>query len=141
MEPIFDSPIEWVAKHAQAYAASGGVEGGRLYDNDVLLITTRGRRSGVLRRTPLIFGRDRGRYVVIASYRGRPENPCWFLNLVANPEVTLQVGAEVFPAKASLAPDTERQSLWDMMSKLYPNFNDYQRLTLRRFPVVTIEPS
>lgn len=140
MEAIYDSPIEWVAKHIQSYVDSAGLEGGRLFDNDILLITTRGRRTRALRRTPLMYGRDDGRYIVVASYRGRPTNPCWFLNLAVDPEVALQVGAEVFPAKAVEASDQERPALWEFMTSLFPTFADYQKQTLRVFPIVALHP-
>lgn len=140
MEEIFDSPIEWVAKHTKSYVDSAGLEGGRLFDNDILLITTRGRRTGVLRRTPLMYGRDGGRYIVVASYRGRPANPCWYLNLEADPEVTAQVGSDVFPAKAFAVAEWERPDLWEFMTSLFPTFADYQKQTLRRFPIVALQP-
>jgi deazaflavin-dependent oxidoreductase (nitroreductase family) len=140
MEPIYDSPIEWVARHAKSYVDSDGLDGGRLFDNDVLLITTRGRRSGRLRRTPLMYGRDDERYIVVASYRGRPANPCWYLNLATNPDVTLQVGPDVFPAKAIGVSERERSALWELMTSLFPTFGDYQKQSLRRFPIVALRP-
>jgi deazaflavin-dependent oxidoreductase (nitroreductase family) len=119
---------------------SDGLDGGRLFNNDILLITTRGRRSGRLRRTPLMYGRDDERYIVVASYRGRPGNPCWYLNLGTNPDITLQVGPDVFPAKAIRVSDRDRPALWELMTGLHPTFADYQRQTLRRFPIVALQP-
>jgi len=140
MEKTYDSPIEWVARHARSYVDSDGLEGGRLFDNDILLITTRGRRTGLLRRTPLMYGRDGERYIVVASYRGRPAHPCWYLNLETNPDVTLQVGPDVFPAKAIGVPDRDRPALWGLMTGLFPTFADYQKQTLRRFPIIALQP-
>lgn len=139
MDEIYDSPSEWVASHTRTYVESGGIDGTRLFDNDILLITTRGRRTGKLRRTPLMYGRDGDEYVVVASYRGQPHHPCWYLNLEANPEVTLQVGAEIFLGKARVADPDRKPVLWRLMTGLFPGFAAYQQQTTRQFPVIVIE--
>ena len=139
MEPIFDSPSPWVADHIRTYVDSGGTKGNRLFDNDILLITTRGRKTGMLRRTPLMYGRDRDDYVVVGSYRGLPQHPCWYLNLATHPEVTLQIGAEIFAAKARTVTTDEKPPLWQMMISRFPAFESYQRQTTRQFPVVRLE--
>src|SRR5918994_4172558 len=103
-----EEPLEprtgWVRDHLRRYVATDGAEGhewqvGLL----ILLLTTRGRRSGRLRRTPLIYGRDGDRYVVVASYGGSPQHPDWYLNLRDDPDVTIQVGPEVVRARAGTA--------------------------------------
>src|SRR5437762_5051273 len=95
-EEIFDSPSGWVAGHIRRYVETDGEDGHRWRGVNTLLLTTRGRKSGKLRRTALIYGRDADRYLVVASQGGAEWNPNWYLNLAANPEVRLQVGAEKF---------------------------------------------
>ena len=141
MEEIVDSPSAFVAEHIRNYVRTGGVEGSRLYGNDVLLITTRGRVTGKLRRTPVMYGYDGDQYIVVASYRGMPTHPCWYLNLVANPEVILQVGPHVFTAKARTVTEDEREPRWSMMTQRFPTFVTYQEQTTRRFPVISLEPT
>jgi deazaflavin-dependent oxidoreductase (nitroreductase family) len=112
----------------------GPFKGGRL-----LLLTTTGRHSGKQRVNPLAFTRDGDRYIVIASKGGAPTNPDWYLNLVANPEVIVEVGGERFAAKASVAEGAERDRLYDAQAKVMPGFAEYQRKTTRRIPVVVVE--
>jgi deazaflavin-dependent oxidoreductase (nitroreductase family) len=106
-----------------------------------LLLTTRGRRSGQLRRTALLHLRDDDRYIVAASNAGAGRHPAWYLNLVADPDVVLQVGADVFPARARIAPEAERLRLWRLMITMMPAYREYERTTTRTIPVVIIEPS
>jgi deazaflavin-dependent oxidoreductase (nitroreductase family) len=141
MDEIVDSPSTWVAEHIRNYVRTGGAEGSRLFDNDVLLITTRGRITGKLRRTPVMYGCDGDNYIVVASYRGMPSHPCWYLNLVANPEVILQVGPHIFAAKARTVTEDEREPRWAMMASRFPTFVTYQEQTTRRFPVISLEPA
>jgi deazaflavin-dependent oxidoreductase (nitroreductase family) len=112
----------------------GPFKGGRL-----LLLTTTGRRSGQDRVNPLAFTRDGDRHIVIASKGGAPTNPEWYLNLVANPQVTVEVGDERFTAKASVPEGAERDRLYEAQAKLMPGFAEYQRNTTRRIPVVVLE--
>ena len=100
-EQVVDSPTAWVAKHINEYVASGGEKGHTWQGVPTLLLTTRGRKSRKLRRTALIYGRDGNSYVVVASIGGAPKHPLWYLNLVANPKVELQVGPEIIPARAT----------------------------------------
>src|SRR2546423_507401 len=100
MSEITDSPTGWVARHIRSYVRSNGKTGHRFHGHDALLLTTRGRRSGKLRRTALYYGRSDDRYLVVASGGGEPTHPAWYLNLRANPDVVVQVGAEIFVARA-----------------------------------------
>jgi deazaflavin-dependent oxidoreductase (nitroreductase family) len=106
-----------------------------------LLLTTRGRKSGKLRRTALIFGRDGKNYLVVASKGGAPNHPLWYLNLVANPEVEIQVGAEKFTAHARTAAQEEKPRLWKIMAGIFPNYDEYQAKAGREIPVVILEPA
>src|ERR671930_2080530 len=99
-EEVFDSPSGWVASHVRRYVETDGEDGHRWRGVTTLLLTTRGRKTGKLRRTALIYGRDGDRYLVVASQGGAARNPNWYENLVANPDVHLQVGAERVPARA-----------------------------------------
>lgn len=141
---------DWIADHVRTYLASGGTEGHR-WDSTVvggpgplpcLLLVTRGRRSGKQTTIPLIYGETGdGRYVIIASRGGTPTHPEWYLNLVANPDVKVQVGTQRFAAVARTCGDAERDALWKQMAAIYPSYDTYQTLTERRIPVVVLEPS
>lgn len=105
-----------------------------------LLLTTTGRKSGELRTTPLIYKQVGEAYVIVASLGGNPEHPFWYLNLLSNPECTIQVGRKVMKAKARTAPDDERTRLWAEAVKQYPDYDEYQTRTSRKIPVVAVEP-
>ena len=113
-EEVLDSPTGWVAKHIRTYVESGG-EKVQYMGRATLLLTTRGRKSGKLRRTALFFGRDGDRYVLVASNGGRAHHPLWYLNLLEEPRVRLQVGTETFNARARPSTAEERPALWRMM--------------------------
>jgi deazaflavin-dependent oxidoreductase (nitroreductase family) len=134
-----DSPVDWVAKHVKAYLESSGATGQRYSGKDALLITTRGRRSGLLRRTALFYGKDGERYVVVASNGGKPTHPAWYLNLLADPRVQVQDGAETFAASARPASVEERPRLWAMMAAIFPSYESFRKKTSREIPVVVIE--
>lgn len=139
-DTIYDSPSGWVADHIREYVESDGEEGHLWRGVPTLLLTTRGRKTGKLRRSALIYGRMGDAYVVVASKGGAPKHPLWYLNLKANPEVQIQVGPEVFGAVARDAGDDERPFLWEQMVGLWPAYDDYQERTSRRIPVVIIDP-
>ncbi len=139
-EQVHDSPSGWVADHIKEYVQTDGDKGHIWNGVPTLLLTTRGRRSGKLRRSALIYGRLDDAYVVVASKGGNPNHPLWYLNLRANPEVEIQVGSEVFSAVARDATAEERPALWEQMTGLWPAYDDYQTRTDRRIPVVVIDP-
>ncbi len=139
-EPVYDNPTGWVNSHIQNYVKSGGRQGHQWRGLTTLLLTTRGRKSAVLRRTALIYGRDGQNYLVVASNGGSPTHPAWYLNLSANPLVELQVGAERFAARARTATPAERQRLWPLMSAIFPQYDQYQAKTAREIPLVILEP-
>jgi deazaflavin-dependent oxidoreductase (nitroreductase family) len=128
-----------VAKHIRRYVETDGESGHRWNGKDTLLITTRGRRSGRLRRTALIYGRDGDRYLVVASQGGAPNHPSWYLNLVHEPEVELQVGADRFAARARTATQKEKPRLWRLMAAILPEYDRFQKKTSRDIPVVILE--
>jgi deazaflavin-dependent oxidoreductase (nitroreductase family) len=138
-EQIFDSPKGWVAQHIRRYVESDGKRGHRWSGVSTLLLTTRGRRTGKLRRTALIYGRDGDRYLVVGSVGGGNNHPSWYLNLTANPEVDVQVGAERFTARARIATPEEKPRLWRLMASMWPDYERYQARTKRDIPVVILE--
>ncbi|HEY6029594.1 MAG TPA: nitroreductase family deazaflavin-dependent oxidoreductase [Gaiellaceae bacterium] len=126
-------------EHVRRYRETGG-EVGHIWNGvPTLLLTTTGRRSGEQRTTPLIYGRDGERYVVVASKGGAPRHPAWYLNLSAKPDVELQVAAERFRARARTAAANERERLWKLMAGIWPAYDDYQAKTEREIPLVVLE--
>jgi deazaflavin-dependent oxidoreductase (nitroreductase family) len=139
-EQVFDSPKEWVRSHIRAYVESNGKQGHRWRGLPTLLLTTRGRKSGRLRRTALIYGRDGESYLLVASNGGARKHPLWYLNLVENPEVELQVGADKFAARARTATPKEKPRLWKLMTRIFPHYDEYQAKAGREIPLVIAEP-
>jgi deazaflavin-dependent oxidoreductase (nitroreductase family) len=132
-------PPGWQREHARRYLATGGRDGHIWEGVPTLLLTTTGRRSGESRTTPLIYGRDGERYLLVASRGGAPAHPSWYENLVAQPEVRVQVMAERFRARARGATAAEKPALWKTMTAIWPPYEEYQRRTTREIPVVIIE--
>jgi deazaflavin-dependent oxidoreductase (nitroreductase family) len=120
------------------FRGNGGKVSGMFAGAPLLLLTTRGARSGQARVAPLAYTKDGDRYVIIASKGGAPSNPDWYHNVRANPEVTVEVGAESFPARATVAEGAERQRLFDQMAAQMPNFGEYQKNTARQLPVIVL---
>lgn len=135
-EEVFDSPSDWVAQHIRRYVETDGQARPGMND---LLLTTRGRRSGKLRRTALVYARDGDRYIVAASNAGADRHPAWYLNLVDNPAVTVQIGAQPLAAMARTATAEEKPRLWQRMVATMPTYQGYQQATRRDIPVVIIE--
>ncbi|GAA3447121.1 nitroreductase family deazaflavin-dependent oxidoreductase [Planomonospora venezuelensis] len=138
-DEILDSPTGWVARHIRSYVESDGARGHLYQGVPTLLLTTRGRKTGKLRRTALIYGGDGGRHLLVASNGGSAEHPAWYLNLVADPEVHVQVGAERFAARARTATAEEKAELWPIMAELFPMYDRYRAKTSRDIPLVILE--
>jgi deazaflavin-dependent oxidoreductase (nitroreductase family) len=139
-EKVYDSPSGWVAKHVREYVETDGRRGHRWSGVNTLLLTTRGRKTGKLRRTALIYGRDEDRYLVVGSKGGAKCHPSWYLNLVENADVYVQVGEEKFPARARTATSRQKPRLWRTMASIWPEYDRYQARTDRDIPVVILEP-
>lgn len=137
---VVDSPTEWVAEHIRDYVESGGERGHEWQGVPTLLLSVKGRKSGLWRRSALIYGRDGENYVVVASKGGADAHPLWYLNLRDNPEAEIQVGPDTFRVRAHDAEGEERARLWDVMSAIWPDYNNYQKKTERRIPIVVLEP-
>ena len=112
--------------------------GGAMRGRPLLLLTTTGAKSGQLRTKPMMFIPDGDRLLVIASNAGAPTHPDWYRNLVAHPEVTVEVGNETFKAIATVTEGLERQRLWSRVVELYPFFADHQAKTSRQIPVIVL---
>jgi len=132
---VHDNPTGWVAAHIRRYVESGGRDH-TFNGRESLLITTRGRRSGQLRRTALYFGRDSDRYVLVATGR---QDPDWYRNLIANPAVVVQVRAEIFGAFARPATAGERPRLWELMVAVFPKYEQYAGQARRALPIAVLE--
>jgi len=126
--------------HAVAYRLTGGVVGRRLVGNDMLLLTTRGRRSGRRRTVPLLYLRDGGSLVVIASFGGHDRHPDWHLNLLDDPDATVRVGRTLVPVRARTASVEERARLWPQAVAAFDGYRGYQARTEREIPVVLLTP-
>ncbi len=126
-------------EHIRRYRETDGEVGYLWNGAPCLILTTTGRKSGESRSSALIFGVDGDRYVLVASQGGAPTHPNWYLNLVADPNVELQVRGEVFPAVARTAEGEERDRLWKIMTAVWPNYDDYATRTTRVIPVVVLE--
>ena len=120
-------------------AHHGQVTDGPFTGRSLLLLTTRGRKTGTERTNPLAYTRDGDRYVVVASKGGAPTHPDWYQNLRAQPSVTVEVGPERFQARAAIAKGGERRRPYDAHAARMPAFKDYERRTSREIPVVVLE--
>ena len=121
------------------FRANGGKVGGRFEGARMMLLTTTGAKSGEARTKPVVYTTDGDRFVVIASKGGAPTNPDWFHNLLADPEVILEVGGERFPARATVTSGEERRRLYDAQAALMPGFAEYAQKTTREIPVVVLD--
>ncbi|MFD4183327.1 nitroreductase family deazaflavin-dependent oxidoreductase [Rhodococcus sp. NPDC058514] len=136
--------IKWMSRsNVRAYRWTGGRVGGKWrvgsaakHGLPICLLTTTGRKTGEPRVTPLIFLEDGDRIVLVASQGGQPKNPLWYLNLKANPSVTVQIRSDVRNLVARVADEAERADLWPRLVAMYPEFDDYQAWTDRKIPVV-----
>ena len=139
----------WMREHAERYISSGGTDGhmDRISQPDrpemtvpSLLLTTTGRKSGERFVFPLFYGTFGGGYFVVASKGGAPEHPGWYRNILADPEVEVQVGTARMKARARTAAGEERARLWREALEFWPPYADYQRKTEREIPVVVLDP-
>jgi deazaflavin-dependent oxidoreductase (nitroreductase family) len=132
------SPWEWVRDQVETYEQTGGREANTLLDTGlpIIIVTTRGNKSGKLRKTPLMRVEHNGEYALVASMGGAPKNPVWYYNLLANPEtVTIQDGAEPFEAHVREITGHERAVWWERAVAAYPPYAEYQQRTSRQIPV------
>ena len=127
-------------EHVRKYEATGGKIGHDWNDTQCLILHTKGRKTGETRKMPLIYGRDGDTCVIVASKGGAPDNPGWYRNLVAHPDVNIQVWNDVIPVTARTATAAQKARVWPIMTKEWPAYDDYQSKTKRDIPVVLLRP-
>ncbi|MCB0119668.1 MAG: nitroreductase family deazaflavin-dependent oxidoreductase [Anaerolineales bacterium] len=127
-------------KIIEEFRANDGRVGGYFEGKSLLLLHTKGAKSGQERINPVACVRDGERLVVIASKGGAPTNPDWFYNIRANPLVSIEIGTEKFQAQADVAEEPERSRLYEKMVDMMPGFDDYRRKTTRKIPVIVLTP-
>ncbi len=140
---------DWMQDHANRYISSGGTDG-HMYKITPpghaemtvpsLLLTTRGRKSGENYIFPLFYGTSGDSYIVVASKGGAPQHPGWYRNILANPEVEVQVGTRKLKARARTAAGEERTRRWEQALEFWPPYAEYQKKTEREIPVVVLDP-
>ena len=133
------SPWDWVADQIRQYEATGGREGGTLEGQPCVILTTRGRKTCKLRKSALMRVEHDGTYAVVASLGGAPKHPVWYLNITADPDVTLQDGDEVSDRRARVVTGDEKREWWERAVEVWPSYDDYQAGTDREIPVVVLE--
>ena len=134
------SPEQWVRDQVEAYEGSGGTEGTTLRDMPVVILTTLGARSGLLRKTPLMRVEHEGVYAAVASLGGAPKHPVWYFNVLAQPLVELQDGPVKGDHRAREVHGEEKALWWERAVAAFPDYADYQRRTEREIPVFVLEP-
>ncbi|MFD9429421.1 nitroreductase family deazaflavin-dependent oxidoreductase [Streptomyces sp. NPDC060002] len=135
------SPTQWVREQVEQYERSGGTEATTLRDTGmpVILLTTRGAKSGKLRKTPLMRVEHDGRYALVASLGGAPKHPVWYFNVKADAQVELQDGPRKQDMTAREVTGTEKAEWWERAVAAYPPYADYQEKTDREIPVFVVE--
>src|SRR4051794_27090639 len=121
------------------YRANGRPTQGPFVGRQVLLLTTKGSKTGEDRTSPLVYTTDGDKIVVVASMGGADVHPYWYTNILKDPTVTVEVGRETFKARAHVADATERRRLYDQHAELHPSFVEYEQKTSREIPVVLLE--
>src|ERR1700712_747798 len=136
------SPAKWVRDQVELYEGSGGTEGLTLRDTGlpVVVVTSRGAKSGKLRKNPVMRVEHGGAYAAIGSKGGSPERPAWYANFLAYPQVELQDGPRKWDMSVRQLSGAERAEWWDRSVEAYPSYADYQRKTDREIPVFLLEP-
>jgi len=126
--------------HGYMYSGSGGRIGKKLGNQDIILLTTIGRKSGKKRNVPLAVIRYEDKYLVIGSFGGSPVHPAWFLNIQSNPDVQIRLGSKVIKARASIIRklDDDYEKLWNKAVNVYQGFDSYKRATDREIPIIVL---
>ena len=133
------SPSDRAREQVELFERTNGQEGNTLGGRPVVILTSRGAKSGKLRKTPLMRVEHEGRYAVVASMGGAPKHPVWYFNVVADPHVELQDGAEKWDMRAREVTGSEKKEWWARCVDAYPPYADYQEKTDREIPVFILE--
>ncbi|MFG2628219.1 nitroreductase family deazaflavin-dependent oxidoreductase [Streptomyces sp. NPDC048473] len=135
------SPAQWVRDQVELFESSGGTEGTTMRELPVIVLTTRGAKSGKIRKTPLMRVEHDGAYAVVASQGGAPKHPVWYHNIVADPRVELQDGPVRQDMNAREVTGEEKAVWWQRAVDAFPDYADYQLKTDRQIPVFVLEPA
>ena len=135
------SPSQWVRDQVQEYEGSGGTSGTTMRDMPVIIVTTRGAKSGKLRKVPLMRVEHDGEYAAVASMGGAAKNPVWYFNLVADPQVEVRDGTVVQTMMAREVTGEEKAIWWKRCVAAFPDYADYQARTERSIPVFVLTPT
>lgn len=135
------SPAKWVRDQVQEYEGSGGTSGTTMRDMPVIIVTTRGAKSGKLRKVPLMRVEHDGEYAAVASMGGAAKNPVWYFNLVADPQVEVRDGTVVQTMMAREVTGEEKAIWWKRCVAAFPDYADYQARTERSIPVFVLTPT
>ncbi|MFI2346533.1 nitroreductase family deazaflavin-dependent oxidoreductase [Streptomyces sp. NPDC019443] len=135
------SPEKWVRDQVEMYESSGGTKGTTMRGMPVVVLTTRGAKSGKIRKSPLMRVEHEGTYAVVASLGGAPKHPVWYHNVVADPRVELQDGPVRKDMEAREVTGDEKTLWWERAVAAYPDYADYQKKTDREIPVFVVEPT
>lgn len=144
MSKYIPSPQRWVADQVELYEKSGGTQGLTLRDTGlpVIIVTNQGRKTGGIRKTPVMRVVDGKNYIIVASKGGAPQHPEWYYNLKANPNVEIRDETKVYKMRVREVVDpAERERLWQIAVKAYPPYQEYQAKTKRLIPVFVAEPA
>ena len=135
------SPEQWVRDQVALFESSGGTEGTTMRGMPVIILTTRGAKSGKIRKTPLMRVEHDGAYAVVASLGGAPRHPVWYHNITADPRVALQDGPVRQDMNAREVTGDEKSVWWERAVEAFPDYADYQEKTDRQIPVLVLEPA
>jgi F420H(2)-dependent quinone reductase len=135
------SPAKWVRDQVELYESSGGTDGLTLRDKPVIILTTKGAKSGKIRKTPLMRVEHDGVYAAVASLGGAPKHPVWYYNVLEEPLVELQDGPHRADYVAREVTGTEKAQWWERAVAAWPDYEEYQRKTDRVIPVFVLEPA
>ena len=143
MSEYIPSPRGWVAEQVELYEGSGGTKGLTLRDTGlpVIIVTNRGRKTGAIRKTPLMRVVDGNTYILVGSQGGAPRHPLWYHNLKADPDVEIRDKTEVYAMRVrEIVDPVEREQLWNIAVKAFPPYQEYQNKTDRLIPIFLAEP-
>ena len=132
-------PNDWNSSIIEEFHNNAGKVGGPFEGRTLLLLHSKGARSGKKRINPVAYLVDGDRFIIFASKSGAPTNPDWYHNLIANPEVTIEVGTETIPARATILEGEERDAMWARIVELMPGFGEYEKKTDRKIPAIALE--
>ncbi|WP_329158268.1 nitroreductase family deazaflavin-dependent oxidoreductase [Streptomyces sp. NBC_01717] len=135
------SPEQWVRDQVELFESSGGTEGTTMRGMPVIILTTRGAKSGKIRKSPLMRVEHDGAYAVVASLGGAPRHPVWYHNITADPRVELQDGSVRQDMNAREVTGDEKRVWWERAVEAFPDYADYQEKTDRQIPVLVLEPA